>query len=216
MESILFPTTIVDNFLQEAEEYVKLSTTLNFYSDKQGKWPGTRSEDLSIKYPNMMNRIITKILSIYYDFDSTVVMWNSKSFFQKVSSNHKVGWIHRDPNMLTAIIYFCDEGLGTSLYKIKDVSNFYDVLNTDQKVDSFLNVNKLEEFEKFKNENNSLFEKSITVDSKFNRLFCFEGMNIHGADNFINNDKNKERLTLITFISSVATNNFPIQRSKFI
>ena len=216
MHSLLFPTTVVDNFLTDPHEYVNLANSLEFFSDPQGRWPGLRTENLVEKYPNMVHRLVEKIMSIYYNFDNESLNWNVISCFQKVNSSYVEGWVHGDETVLSSIIYLCDSGFGTSLYKPKDISKFESIINREQKFDSYKNPEKILEYTSHRIENNSQFEKSLTVDSQFNRMFCFEGGNFHGVDNFRNPENNFERLTLVLFITHVTpSKSFPIQRVKF-
>lgn len=216
MDSVLFPTTIVDNFLDQPFKYIDLANRLNYSPDPYGNWPGLRSENLSNLYPEMINRIIGKIASQFYNFenDQDYLEWTSMSFFQKVSSNYKTGWTHLDTTQLTCLIYFCREGFGTSLYNIKDIETYSNLIHTEEKEKSYKNVSNIDQYDNFKEKNNSQFVKSITVDSAFNRLLTFESDTYHAADNFCNDLEDQERLTLILFISDLKSKKFPIQRCK--
>lgn len=217
MHSLLFPTTIVDNFLDQPFKYVEFANTLNYKSDEEGKWPGVRTEDLIINYPSVIHKIVKKTLALFYNFQNESISWNVSAYFQKINSNYTKGWIHSDVgSQLTAIIYFCDSGFGTSIYRPKDILNFKGLINQKEKLECYKNIQKINELSNYRDENNNQFEKSITVDSSFNRMMCFQGICAHGADNFISND-NSERLTLIMFISKIVPQiSYPIERSKFL
>ena len=220
MHSLMFPTTIVDDFLHEPFQYVKLANALQYERDKDGRWPGLRTENLVINYPDMVHRVVKKIMSLYYNlycFEQEYVNWHVTAYFQKVSSNYNKGWIHSDiGNQLTSIIYFCESGLGTSIFRPKEILNFKGIINSKEKYESYKNIEKINELSRYREENNNQFIKTITVDSCFNRLLCFEGGHPHGVDNFENEDNNLDRLTLILFISKIVPANcFPIERSKF-
>ena len=217
MDSLLFPTTIVDNFLETPEKYVELANSLEYNYDPLGRWPGTRSCDLSMHYPMMMDRIIIKIMSLFYNFDTSTdfIKFDSNSNFQKVNSCYDTGWVHCDDGHLTAIIYFCNEGFGTSLCSPKNIESFSKIQNDEQKRESYKNLNKIKEYNEYRDQNNDMFTKTVSVDSKFNRLFVFESGNFHVADNFTNQIKNdNERLTMVIFIDRIGSNKFPIQRCK--
>lgn len=217
MHSLLFPTTIVDDFLHEPFQYVEFAKSLEFASDPEGRWPGLRTKNLVIDYPDLVHHIVKKIMSLFFNFLNEKVDWRVGCYFQKVNTIYSNGWIHSDPNQLTSLIYFCNSGFGTSLYGPKDITNFKGVINGIEKRQSYINLNKLEEYKNFKKENNNQFSKIVTVDSKFNRLFCFEGGTYHGVDNFVNDKNQEDRLTMILFISNITTeHNFPITRSKFL
>jgi hypothetical protein len=217
MDSLIFPNTIVDNFLDDPHKYVEFADTLEYSPSQSGSWPGVRSKDLSVLYPNMVERLLKKMFSLFYTFDQNIVDFyscSSNCYFQKVSSDYNNGWVHMDNCQLTAIVYLCNSGYGTSLCKPKDITTFYSEINSEKKYESHNNVDRLSEFQKYKDENNNLFNKTVTVDSQFNRLFLFESHFFHSADNFCNKDDNKDRLTMIFFINRLCVKNFPIQRCK--
>lgn len=218
MNSILFPTVIVDNFLDEPEKYIELTKKCIFKPDPRGMWPGQRTDNLTLIYPEVINRLVAKIMSIFYNFNNKVdfLEYECASYFQKISSMYESGWVHADNEwMITSIIYFCNEGYGTSLYSPKDLENFRGIINSDKKQESYKDPKQLEKYKVFRDENNSQFVKNIAIDSKYNRLIAFESDNYHCADNFINHT-NEDRLTLLLFIGKLKSNKFPIQRTKTI
>jgi galactitol-specific phosphotransferase system IIB component len=217
MNSLLFPTTIVDDFLNQPNQYVDLASSLEYLPSSDGAWPGVRTENLSELYPEMINNIIFKLMSLYYNFfkwDESI-HWTSQSYFQKVDNIYDDGWVHCDLHShLTSIIYLCDNGLGTSLCIPKNITTFSGLKNQQQKFESYKNPEKIATMKQFKEDNNSMFQKTISIDSRFNRLLVFESQNYHCADNFKNIKSNVERLTLIIFINNIVSNKFPIQRCK--
>lgn len=217
MSSLIFPTSIIDNFLDQPNKYVDLANSLDYDYDNEGRWPGLRTKNISALYPQMINKIIKQILSLYYDFhlSNEMVSWESSSSFQKINSLYTDGWVHKDYEQLTSILYLCGPGFGTSLCVPKNIETFTDVEHLDKKEESYLNIKDVDKFEKFKLKNNSLFEKTISVDSMFNRLLVFESQNYHVADNFVNTaSKDSDRLTLVIFIKNISCSKFPIQRCK--
>lgn len=216
MSTVLFPTVVLDNFLDEPFQFVDLANRLKYENSKDGLWPGTRTEDLVINYPEMTHRVVKKILSLYYN-PQDEVSWSVSAFFQKVSSRYNQGWIHLDPQaQLTSIIYFCNSGFGTSIYTPKDISTFGGIVNADKKHESYSNFSEIDKYSSYREENNKQFVKTIGVDSNFNRMFCFEGGSFHGVDNFENKADTTERLTMVLFISNIlSSSRFPIERSRF-
>ena len=51
--------------------------------------------------------------------------------------------------------------------------------------------------------NNNQFEKTITFNSKFNRLILFDASQFHAAEKFNEVDVNEDRLTLILFFHNI-------------
>lgn len=216
MHSLLFPTTIVDNFLLDPDQFLNLASNQKYYLDKEGRWPGVRTKNLVEYYPYLIHNLVGKILSLYYNLKQEELTWNVSAFFQKVTSSYSKGWIHSDDSQLSIIIYLCKEGLGTSIYKPNDISTFKGVIHREKKIASYKEPLKLNEYSVFRDENNNQFKKVISVDSCFNRLLCFEGGQFHGVDNFIDSNDKDERLTMVMFINNISsTINFPIHRSKF-
>lgn len=217
MDSLLFPTTVVDNFLDQPHKYVEFANSLEYLPDPNGRWPGVRSVNLTEHYPHMVNRIILKITSLFYNFQSQQDFLNLQSscYFQKVNSTYQSGWVHSDvESHLTAIIYFCDEGVGTSLCEPKEISSFFSNTNTNKKYESYKKSDEIEIYKQYREENNNLFTKTISVDSQFNRLFLFESDRFHCADNFVCADSKIDRLTMVLFLHNLQSDKFPIQRCK--
>ena len=68
------------------------------------------------------------------------------------------------------------------------------------------NINQYDQFVKERKENNNQFEDSIIVDSRYNRMLCFDSHHLHKANGFIDNKRKDKRLTLITFFYDINYN----------
>jgi hypothetical protein len=215
---MIWPTIIVDNFFDDPNKIVDISKNLSYAKDTQGSWPGERTACNSQTDKDFYNWINYKIIRLLYPMNHEQMNWICTQFFQKINGNiyKNEGWIHSDsPAEFTAIIYLSKhKNCGTSLFTKKRFFN--KGLNNDKKIEIYKKGDFKNEL-KYLKENNDLFEKSLTVDSKFNRLFLFDANQYHAANNFKDkNCENEERLTLITFFFSLTANNikYPIPEMR--
>jgi hypothetical protein len=215
---MLWPTIIVDNFFDEPEKIIETSKKFVFRQNLLGKWPGERTDDISSLNYDMFNWITYKIIRLIYPMNHAQIKWNASQYFQKINGNiyQEGGWVHSDtPAELTAIIYLSKhKNCGTSIFDKKTFFN--GALYTEKKHNSYLTKNSKENL-KYLIKNNNNFEKTITINSKFNRLLIFDANQFHAADSF--KDKNYEdedRSTLITFFHSLNSENikYPIPEMK--
>ena len=66
-------------------------------------------------------------------------------------------------------------------------------------------------YKKARDANNKGYEKTLGVESIYNRLLIFDSYQYHGVENFYDENVKEERLTLITFFSQIqGVNTFPI------
>lgn len=202
---MIWPTIIVDNFFDEPEKIIEYSKTLKFGQDPEGRWPGVRTGLMGEVDNDFYNWINFKIVRLIYPMNYLQMSWRANQYFQKINGNiyKNEGWIHSDsPAEFTAIIYLSKhKNCGTSLYNKNKFFNA--VLNDNEKKEAYKNLNFKNEF-KYLKENNDLFEKNLTIDSKFNRLVIFDSNQFHGADKFKEDKNNEERITLITFFYSLS------------
>tara|TARA_Y100001951_G_scaffold85550_1_gene75545 strand:+ start:130 stop:732 length:603 start_codon:yes stop_codon:yes gene_type:complete len=182
---MLHPSIIVDDFFLDPDAVVDLASKIK-YSNETMKGnrhkPGQRSEMLHENYPIFFNYVNTKILKTIYPNED--LEYTASTTFQKVSGKlyPDEGWIHKDPDELTAIIYLSKhKSCGTSLCKR---------ISFEEKEVESLNTNKY-------------FEKTLSVDSKYNRLFLFDSSHWHMSNSFVDKNVKTDRLTLISFLSSI-------------
>ena len=217
------PYTIYDNFLRNPDTIKNWALTLNYTSPPVPIFPGKRTECLSKINPSFFHHYNSKILSLFFSNDVNYE-FNAITQFHLSKDIEEKGWIHQDPAIFTALLYLSDEdpnvNRGTSLYEMKP-----DVVPGEANFD-FLNSIKYEQYgtgkiDKEKNkikedyENNN-FNKILDIKDKYNRIFCFDssGEIFHSSNNH-SSPSSKERLTLITFINEVRTNEmFPIVKSR--
>jgi hypothetical protein len=216
---MIWPTLIVDNFLNNPLEVKKFALNQSYVSDPNGNWPGERSNPLHILNPNLFDAITTKIMTLMYPYE--VIQgnfeWNAMCSFQKIKPQIvEEGWTHHDgENEFTAIIYLSSHNnCGTSICEPKNFMN--QTLHLDKKRKMFINNDK--KMLKYQQENNNCFTDTINVHSRFNRLILFDSSNYHKANQYQEKDIVEDRLTLIAFFTNIRNNKqntlTPIPTSK--
>jgi hypothetical protein len=211
--SYLIPTTIVDNFFEDPIKIREYALSQDFFSDPENSWPGKRTNPLPKINPNLFQHVIKKSLKIFYR-DDEQFEYESTMYFQLSDCSYGTGWVHADvANMITGIIYLNPNGQlssGTTIYQPKIIGA--EPINLDIKQQSFNGT--IQDCTQARNENNDQFEETIIIKNKFNRLILFDSHLYHSANDFIGNDKDSSRLTLVFFINKLFTRNFPIHRMK--
>ena len=200
---MLFPTLCVDGFFQNPDQVVSIAKQCPM--ERTSYRPGTRSPCLSQVNVDFYNYVNTKILKLFYpgkDFS-----YSASTHFQSTfpDENTVDGWVHQDANyMLTAIIYLNHCNVGTSIFTRKDEFKL-PVFAGDVKHNYFKNYESIdrperERIKKIKEEVNSQYDESISIQGKYNRFMCFDGNSYHTTQQGICNE---ERLILISFIRDV-------------
>jgi hypothetical protein len=220
---ISFPTLILDNFLDNPDSLKKWALSLNYQHPQDNMYPGSRTKELSYINPYFTNFLHKKILSLYFDsIPSDIVGY---SYFQIMDNFKGSGWIHQDPGFFTSIIYLSNSNSntneGTSLFKFK--KDKFMLINNPQEEKLWgilrnkhyeTNSLSIKEFQQKQSYENKLFNKILDIPSKFNRLICFEGTQLHASNGSLD-EILKNRLTLITFFGPLEMSNQPpMSRSK--
>jgi len=195
------PTIIKDNFLRYPNKVLDLINKCEFKKDETGRWPGERSEALHNVDDNFFNWIHEKIFALIYPDYSNDIVFEAASYFQKVNGNlydHE-GWVHRDQSLMTIILYLSKhENCGTSLWEPKTFMK--DAINLDIKANMYKGKIENEKALPYLKENNNQFDKTLTINSKFNRLLIFDSQTYHSADSFKDANCDEDRLTFISFV----------------
>jgi hypothetical protein len=211
MHNIFFPTTIVDGFLDNPDALRKFALEQDFYRDDSGRWPGSRTTTLSTLSPVVYNQICQKLLALFFTAEQTY-SYNIESSFQLVNKNYNAGWVHKDPSIITAMLYLTPESYsGTSLYLKKNIS-YDDRSSTVDKMESY----KIESDNvKARNLHNQNYEEILNAKGLYNRLLVFDSNNYHAAHDFFGSSKEDSRLTLVSFVHGlIGDYRAPLQRSK--
>ena len=202
---MLFPTIVIDNFFEDPEMILKYGEKFEYRFPEDGQYPGTRSENVG---PKFFQYTTKKMMAALYPMNYKSMTWSGSQFFQKIQGNNYPyeGWVHQDwTSEITSIVYLSrDLGCGTAICTPR--SHDREIIYQDKKHDQFKKPLELKtvmgedkELEKYLGKNNDRFEKTVKVDSVFNRLVMFDSSNYHSVIKF----GDKERITLITFLSTI-------------
>ena len=222
---MLFRSTIIDGFFDDPYKVRELGLEVAEHTpiDKnQVTYRGERSACLSKIHPVLFDQINRKILSSFYDLNKEDISWKSETSYQLTNGSFGDGWVHTDyyrGALLTGIIYLTPNAplnSGTSLYQVKNIAarTLHD--DVKRKGNANLELRNSKYYLECKRENNHQFEKTLTVNNLFNRLFVFDSSYYHCADHFFGNTREDSRLTLVTFINELFVNQTPITRIRSI
>ncbi len=215
---IQFPTTVIDNFLEDPDKIRNIALDMKYFESIDGRWPGKRTQDLHLINKELHNYLCNKVFSIFYDFVQPVT-WKLELMFQLIdsldeskSSAFNKGWIHLDNNCaFGGLLYLspdADPETGTNIYLPKlDLSKEeWDKESTgrqDKKHEFYKDGIKSEEYEREMNKFNNMFLETVNVKNVYNRLILFDGNSWHGAQNYYTSTN--PRLTLNIFVNYVAS-----------
>lgn len=207
------PTVIIDDFFENPYAIRKYAESLEYEKDSRGLWPGKRSKNLLEINHRLSNHILQKALNSYYE-GRHIRDVHYSMHFQRVENNSNTGWIHRDENVFTFMVYLSKEDnidCGTSFYELKediilpwynDEANKYESDLRKKTVEGGVytseELNFKEEYE------NNFFNKTLSIKDKFNRFICFDANTYHSANNF-SNKTDRERIFLICFVYGLET-----------
>lgn len=210
--SIFIPTSVYDGFLDDPDGMRELALSQEYSYDEEGRWPGKRSKPLHEIAPHLYYPFMNKQLYTFYSRE-TKFQYRAISQFQLIDENYNYGWIHTDPDIITTILYLSPNNTcGTSLYKKTDYVKDFKHLS-DKKNAYLSHTDNIEGLKK----NNEMFEETVNIKGEYNRLLMFDSRLYHGAHKYFGSDIESTRLTLVTFIKSLSSEEgTPITRSKSI
>jgi hypothetical protein len=215
---MLWPTICIDDFFEDPLSVKNFADTLNFKKNPEGRWPGERTEFLHNINNEFFNFTTKKVMSILFPMNYKKLTWKASQMFQRINGNiyNNFGWVHTDHEEFTSIIFLSNhKQCGTSLFKKKKIMS--KVINSEFKQEYYKNTEKIKtEEEKYLKENNDQFEKTLTLNSRFNRLILFDSSNFHAAEKYGEEKINEDRLTLITFFTDINgnENKYPISEMR--
>ena len=198
---MLIPTLVFDDFFKNPDLITKYAHSLEYKKASGGEWPGERTKPLHEINEELFLEIGNKILKLLWPSSYENIEYQAKCHFQKITKQYvNKGWIHKDPEILTALVYLSKhENCGTSIFEQKTVNLFK---NVEMKKELYINENFNEE-EKYLEENNNNFNETISIKSRYNRIIIFDSQQIHAAQKFCEKDIEEDRLTLIMFFSKI-------------
>lgn len=222
---MLFPNFVcVDNFLDEPDKVVDLANTFEFSNGRN--FPGKRTTEVHTLDWNFFNWINLKMAAILYANNVDDIRFQAYTYFQKIKPIKYDHWVHTDDMYkMTGILYLNkNHTSGTSIFKAKDFKATLVHKHPEIKYSYFENEEGKaaikvpdHEVEKARDETNSGFERTFSVEGIYNRLILFDGSTYH-ASNPATSDE--ERLTLITFFKDITLENqgirYPVPTSRAI
>ena len=205
------PTTIVDGFFDNPDKIRAYALNQKYDNDIDGRWPGSRTQNISSVSPIFFHTICQKILSLFYTAKQPY-FYEAEVYFQIVDKKFGSGWVHKDPYVITAIVYLSPEsGSGTSLYVKKDI----DFDDNEYIPDKHTNYKNSIDQGISRDLNNEKYIETLNISGMYNRLVVFDSNTYHAAHDFFGDNKEESRLTCVIFFSSITGNlETPLQRSK--
>jgi len=206
---LYFPTYSLKNFYQNPYEVINFANSCEYERDELDRWAGVRSQCLSSVNINLFHYSCGKVLKMIFGKSADAIDYQAINHFQKITNDDinfsNVGWVHQDPDMLTAIIYLSEnQGSGTKILN-KPHEGFIDY---SKQTNVPTNKYGKENFEDRKEKNNSFYTDSVHHDSTFNSLLAFQGAHPHKA--IFNMKENSTRLTQIIFFKEIKAPWYPI------
>ena len=220
-----FPISCFDDFYTDPDKVRDYALSLP-YTTKGGIYPGLRTLELSAFNNDFRYMSVHKFLSMCDDFDSPEVDINVDTYFQKIwrfskdkDSPLNGGWIHTDGStVLAGLVYLSpdpDPNAGTSIYtKKKDAIipewMIYEegVPNKSQFVQDILQSNfscpidSIKDYDKGLKENNDMYELTLEIKNKYNRMIAYDGDQWHGQSTYWM-DNEDCRLTQVYFVEQL-------------
>lgn len=216
----LLPLTVLDDFFEDPYSVRNYGLAQSSTADDQGRWPGTRTHNLSdLNWP-LFDHTCRRIASLFYRIRNTdeQTMWQATGGFQLVDSSYTHGWVHHDATqeLFTAIIYLtpgASATTGTSVYERNDITKPIPASLEQHKRASILGNLSDSEANTYRTELAAHYTESIRINNKFNRLLVFDSHLYHAANEFLTSVDT--RLTLTLFFSKLGSTELsPVQRLR--
>ena len=211
----LFPTLVVDDFLEDPDYVLCLATNAEYNDPGHTNYPGVASKNKIHELDQeLFDAILQKIFGYYWDLNNPV-KFRVDMEFQKIEKNG-IGIIHLDTTygaLAAGVIYLnqdIDRDTGTSFYKLTDPDykikqhEFLDPIaryHAGEHVDGLDNI-----CEKHYN----MFEETMRVQNQYNRLVTYDSNVWHTATSY----GDQTRYTLRFFINELESTHqdFPLRR----
>ena len=211
----LFPTLVVDDFLEDPDYVLCLATNAEYNDPNHTNYPGVASKNKIHELDQeLFDTILQKIFGYYWDLNNPV-KFRVDMEFQKIEKNGQ-GIIHLDTTygaLAAGVIYLnqdIETDTGTSFYKLIDPDykikqhEFLDPIaryHAGEHVDGLDNI-----CEKHYN----MFEETMRVQNQYNRLVTYDSNVWHTATSY----GDQTRYTLRFFINELESNHqdFPLRR----
>ena len=211
----LFPTLVVDDFLEDPDYVLCLATNAEYNDPGHTNYPGVASKNKIHELDQeLFDTILQKIFGYYWDLNNPV-KFRVDMEFQKIEKNGQ-GIIHLDTTygaLAAGVIYLnqdIDKDTGTSFYKLTDPDykikqhEFLDPIaryHAGEHVDGLDNI-----CEKHYN----MFEETMRVQNQYNRLVTYDSNVWHTATSY--GDQTRYTLRFVVNELESKHQNFPLLR----
>ncbi len=197
------PTIVIDNFYEEPDLWREYALSQEFYKGDRGSWPGLRTKLLHELDQDIFRVTLRKLLMVMAQYGYSEFL-ELQTGFQMIDGTYGRGWVHDDDPKLNiaGVIYLNKEaplGSGTTIYK--DQNDFNGDKYTEMFMDDVLIASPEDraKYEKYREEQVAHFQKTVTVESVYNRLIIFDTRNWHSAEKFFGDSVDSARLTQVIF-----------------
>jgi len=213
-----FPITVVDDFFDSPVEVKNFAESVEYNSPDATNYPGVVSKkQISELHPQMANWIYHKLMTIFYHPESNI-KWTVDMNFQKITPSNFNDQFHilnrgiphidslSNANVLAGLVYLNENpppDTGTSIFYKKKDCQFYmfpeEVRHFSRKYHA---TSDSTEFAPMAEKHLSMFEESVRVQAKFNRLVVYSADSYHAQTTY-GVKGGQDRLTLRFFISNI-------------
>jgi hypothetical protein len=213
-----YPTIIVDGFFKYPLEVRDFALSLEYKSDPEGKFSGTRTDSLHKTHFIFFEQVVNKIL----DCNSLHRTEYSASMHFHFTGEEfgDSGWVHvdaeiADPPSIASIIYLNLDNTsidnGTTIFNIKTMG-YDDRVSILERKMSFIDRKDNVDTKMLHNKN---YNPTLKIGNIFNRMVSFDNRNPHAGEGYFGHNLNSSRLTLLTFFYSIKTADrlTPLQRA---
>ena len=216
----LFPTLVVDDFLDDPDYVLDLAETVEYNDPDYTNHPGVASKNKIHELdPKLFDTILKKILGYYWDLINPIE-FRVDMEFQRIQSKDEgilnKGIIHLDTStgaIAAGVIYLNnnpEKDTGTSFYKLID-DNYH--VKEEEFLDPVARYHygwEVEGLDKLCQDHYNRFEETMRVQNQYNRLVTYDSNVWHTATSY----GNQTRYTLRFFINELKSNyqNFPLMR----
>lgn len=193
------PIKVIDNFFESPQLWRHFALKQEFYNDEISNFPGQYSKLLGELDTELFHSLAGRLIRHLPGFANFQLLETS---FRLADASYGRGWIHHDdPKFNVAgLIYLNDAppaDSGTIIYSMQDHS---DKSYQEYKFQEFSSLPEdRHTFDRYKEEQQSLFKKNMTIHNVFNRCALYSPLVWHSADRFFGSSKDDSRLTLNFF-----------------
>ena len=96
---MILPLTVLDNFFDNPDQIRNYGLSLVAEPDSAGRWPGSKTANLSEINPSLLNHTCARIINLFFDDSNNnndIIQWKARGNFQLVDSSYQHGWVHHD------------------------------------------------------------------------------------------------------------------------